>query len=213
MDSCCETKAEELHGQRRKHKNILVVILLINAVLFLVEGAAGLLAHSTALLADSLDMLGDSLVYAFSLYVLSRSTEWKAKAALLKGIIMALFGIGVLAEVVYKISTAAVPTAETMGIIGALVLLGNGFCFLLLFRHRSDDLNMRSTWLCSRNDIIANLSVLVAAIGVKAFDASWPDIVVGVAIAALFLKSAFTVLRESFLELRILRSQSATAAP
>jgi cation diffusion facilitator family transporter len=213
MDSCCETKAEELHGQRRKHKNILVVILLINAVLFLVEGAAGLLAHSTALLADSLDMLGDSLVYAFSLYVLSRSIEWKAKAALLKGIIMALFGIGVLAEVVYKISTAAVPTAETMGIIGALVLLGNGFCFLLLFRHRSDDLNMRSTWLCSRNDIIANLSVLVAAIGVKAFDASWPDIVVGVAIAALFLKSAFTVLRESFLELRILRSQSATAAP
>jgi cation diffusion facilitator family transporter len=213
MDSCCETKAEELHGQRRKHKNILVVILLINAVLFLVEGAAGLLAHSTALLADSLDMLGDSLVYAFSLYVLSRSTEWKAKAALLKGIIMALFGIGVLAEVVYKISTAAVPTAETMGIIGALVLLGNGFCFLLLFRHRSDDLNMRSTWLCSRNDIIANLSVLVAVIGVKAFDASWPDIVVGVAIAALFLKSAFTVLRESFLELRILRSQSATAAP
>jgi cation diffusion facilitator family transporter len=212
MDSCCETKAEELHGQRRKHKNILVVILLINAVLFLVEGAAVLLAHSTALLADSLDMLGDSLVYAFSLYVLSRSTEWKAKAALLKGIIMALFGIGVLAEVVYKISTAAVPTAETMGIIGALVLLGNGFCFLLLFRHRSDDLNMRSTWLCSRNDIIANLSVLVAAIGVKAFDASWPDIVVGVAIAALFLKSAFTVLRESFLELRILRSQSATAA-
>ena len=213
MDSCCETKAEELHGQRRRHKNILVVILLINAVLFLVEGAAGLLAHSTALLADSLDMLGDSLVYAFSLYVLSRSIEWKAKAALLKGIIMALFGIGVLAEVVYKISTAAVPTAETMGIIGALVLLGNGFCFLLLFRHRSDDLNMRSTWLCSRNDIIANLSVLVAAIGVKAFDASWPDIVVGVAIAALFLKSAFTVLRESFLELRILRSQSATAAP
>ncbi len=85
-----------------------------------------------------------------------------------------------------------------MGIIGALVLLGNGICFLLLYRHRSDDLNMRSTWLCSRNDIIANLSVLVAAIGVKVFDASWPDILVGVAIAALFLKSAFTVLRESF---------------
>ena len=94
-----------------------------------------------------------------------------------------------------------------------LVLLGNGICFPSLFRHRSDDLNMRSTWLCSRNDIIANLSVLVAAIGVKAFSSSWPDILVGIAIAALFLKSAFTVLRESLLELRILRSRSATATP
>jgi Co/Zn/Cd efflux system component len=98
-----------------------------------------------------------------------------------------------------------------MGIIGTLVLLGNGICFLLLYRHRSDDLNMRSTWLCSRNDIIANLSVLVAAIGVKVFDANWPDILVGGAIAALFLSSALTVLRESLLELRILRSQSTSA--
>jgi Co/Zn/Cd efflux system component len=99
-----------------------------------------------------------------------------------------------------------------MGIIGLLVLMGNGICFLLLLRHRSDDLNMRSTWLCSRNDIIANLSVVIAAAGVKVFDSSWPDILIGAAIAALFLRSAFTVLRESFLELRILRSQSATAA-
>ena len=120
---------------------------------------------------------------------------------------------GVLVEVIHKTISGIVPTAETMGIIGVLVLLGNGICFLLLFRHRSDDLNMRSTWLCSRNDIIANLSVLVAAIGVKAFSSSWPDILVGIAIAALFLKSAFTVLRQSLLELRILRSRSATATP
>lgn len=212
MDSCCETKAEEIHDLRGEHRKSLIVVLVINAVLFVVEGAAGLLANSTALLADSLDMLGDSLVYGFSLYVLWRSAEWKAKAALLKGAIMAVFGAGVLLEVIYKTIWGAVPDAGTMGIIGALVLLGNGICFLLLYRHRSDDLNMRSTWLCSRNDIIANLSVLVAAIGVKVFDASWPDIVVGAAIAALFLRSSFTVLRESFLELRILRSQSATAA-
>jgi Co/Zn/Cd efflux system component len=163
------------------------------------------------LLADSLDMLGDSLIYGFSLYVLWRSAEWKAIAAVLKGIVMAAFGIGVLAEAVYKVTVGVMPLAETMGIIGLLVLLGNGLCFLLLFRHRSDDLNMRSTWLCSRNDIIANLSVLVAALAVKVFDASWPDILVGAAIAALFLRSAFTVLRESFLALRILRSQSASA--
>jgi len=205
MDACCEAKAEEVGTLRSKHKNVLIVVLVINAVLFVVEAAAGLLANSTALLADSLDMLGDSLVYGFSLYVLWRSPAWKAKAALLKGAIMAMFGAGVLLEVFYKTVSGIVPSAETMGIIGALVLLGNGICFLLLFRHRSDDLNMRSTWLCSRNDIIANLSVLAAALGVKILNASWPDILVGAAIAALFLRSAFTVLRESFLELRMIR--------
>ena len=212
MDACCEQKAEEITTLRGEHRKVLVVILVINAVLFVVEAIAGVLAHSTALLADSLDMLGDSLVYGFSLYVLWRSAEWKAIAAVLKGIVMAAFGVGVLAEAIYKMTVGVVPVAETMGIIGLLVLLGNGLCFLLLFRHRSDDLNLRSTWLCSRNDMIANLSVLVAAIGVKAFDASWPDIVVGAAIAALFLRSAFSVLRESFFELRLLRSQSTTAA-
>jgi cation diffusion facilitator family transporter len=212
VDDCCETKADEISVLRGKHKNVLIVVLVINAVLFVVEAAAGLLANSTALLADSLDMLGDSLVYGFSLYVLWRSAPWKAKAALLKGAIMAVFGIGVLFEAVHKMVAGIVPLAETMGIIGTLVLLGNGVCFLLLFQHRSDDLNMRSTWLCSRNDIIANLSVLAAAAGVKILNSGWPDIVVGGAIAVLFLKSAFTVLRESFGELRTLRSQSKTYA-
>jgi cation diffusion facilitator family transporter len=212
MDACCETKAEEISVLRAKHKNVLTIVLAINAVLFVVEAAAGLLANSTALLADSLDMLGDSLVYGFSLYVLWRSAAWKAKAALLKGAIMAVFGIGVLFKAAHKMVAGIVPVAETMGVIGILVLLGNGVCFLLLFRHRVDDLNMRSTWLCSRNDIIANLSVLAAAIGVKFLDSSWPDIVVGGAIAALFIKSAFTVLRDSFGQLRTLRSQSKTYA-
>jgi Co/Zn/Cd efflux system component len=177
-----------------------------------VEAAAGLVAHSTALLADSLDMLGDALVYGFSLYVLWRSAEWKAAAAVLKAAIMAVFGVGVLIEAVYKAIAGVVPMAETMGIIGLLVLLGNGLCFLLLFRHRSDDLNMRSTWLCSRNDILANLSVLIAAAGVKVLDSSWPDILIGAAIAALFLRSAFTVLHESFAELQKLKSESETVA-
>jgi cation diffusion facilitator family transporter len=210
MDDCCETKAQELTTLRGKHRNVLVTVLVINAVLFVVEAAAGLLANSTALLADSLDMLGDALVYGFSLYVLWRGAAWKAKAALLKGAIMAVFGAGVFLEVIYKTISGAVPSAETMGIIGALVLLGNGLCFLLLFRHRSDDLNMRSTWLCSRNDIIANLSVLLAAVGVRVFDAAWPDIVVGAAIAGLFLRSAFTVLAEAAAELH--RAKSAAAA-
>jgi cation diffusion facilitator family transporter len=212
MDSCCETKTEELNALRSRHKSVLVVVLIINVVLFLVEGAAGLLAKSTALLADSLDMLGDSLVYGFSLYVLWRSARWKAAAAVFKGAIMALFGIAVLLEAIYKTIAGVVPAGEVMGIIGLLVLLGNGFCFFLLYRHRSDDLNMRSTWLCSRNDIIANVAVLGAAGGVIIFNSQWPDVIVGVSIAALFLKSAFVVLRESFGELQILKSQSKSAA-
>jgi cation diffusion facilitator family transporter len=202
MDACCETKAGELSALRGEHKKVLTIVLVINAVLFIVEATAGLLAHSTALLADSLDMFGDSLVYGFSLYVLWRSAEWKARAAVFKGVVMALFGVGVLVEVLYKIITGVVPIAETMGLIGLLVLLGNGVCFLLLYRHRSDDLNMRSTWLCSRNDIIANGAVLAAAAGVKILNSAWPDIFVGAAIAALFLKTAFAVLQESFAELR-----------
>lgn len=212
MDVCCETKTEELSALRRKHKNVLTIVLVINAVLFVVEATAGLLAHSTALLADSLDMLGDSLVYGFSLYVLWRSAEWKAAAAVLKGSIMAAFGVGVLIQAVYKTLTGGVPVAETMGIVGLVVLLGNGLCFFLLFRHRSDDLNMRSTWLCSRNDILANLAVLVAAAGVKVLDSGWPDILIGAAIAGLFLKSALTVLHESLAELHRLKSQSETVA-
>src|SRR5262245_30789917 len=132
MDACCETKAEETSVLRGKHKNVLTTVLVINAVLFVVGAAAGLLANSTALLADSLDMFGDSLVYGFSLYVLWRSAAWKAKAALLKGAIMVVFGIGVLFEAVHKMVAGIVPIAEIMGVIGILVLLGNGVCFLLL---------------------------------------------------------------------------------
>jgi cation diffusion facilitator family transporter len=205
MDACCESKAEEIQALREKHRNVLTVVLIINAVLFVVEVIGGLLAHSTALLADSLDMLGDSLVYGFTLYVLWRSAETRAMAAMLKGAIMALFGLGVLVEAVFKMLADVVPIAETMGMIGVLVLLGNGMCFLLLFRHRSDDLNMRSTWLCSRNDIIANVSVLLAAGGVAYFRSIWPDIFVGLLIAMLFLRTALSVLRASIGEYRTVK--------
>ena len=212
MDDCCAAKTDELAGLRSEHKKVLVLVLVINAALFVVEAIAGILANSTALLADSLDMFGDAAVYGFSLYVLARSTEWKAKAALAKGAIMALFGLGVLFEVIDKIVSGAVPIAETMGLIGTLVLIGNGICFLLLYRYRSDDLNMRSTWLCSRNDIIANVAVLAAAAAVGTFHSAWPDILVGAAIATLFLKSALTVLTESVAELRSPRPQPTSSA-
>jgi Co/Zn/Cd efflux system component len=116
---------------------------------------------------------------------------------MLKGLIMAAFGIGVLAEATMKALSGVVPAAETMGVIGAVALLANVFCLVLLFRHRSDDVNMRSTWLCSRNDIVANVGVLGAAALVAITQTNWPDIIIGSLIALLFFASALTVLQES----------------
>jgi cation diffusion facilitator family transporter len=169
--------------------------------MFFVEFGAGLVSGSSALLADSLDMLGDSIVYAFSLFVVHRSLTWKARAALVKGVIMVLFGVAVLVEVAFKLRSGAVPEAPTMAAVGLLALAANVLCFSLLWRHRADDINLRSTWLCSRNDLIANGAVLVAAALVAWSGARWPDILVGLGIAILFLRTSAVVLREAFAEL------------
>ncbi|PYN87435.1 MAG: cation transporter, partial [Candidatus Rokuibacteriota bacterium] len=154
-------------------------------------------SHSTALLADSVDMLGDAIVYGFSLYVVGRGTAWQARAALLKGGIMAAFGAGVLAEVVVKIARGLVPSPDLMIGIGCLAFAANGAVLIFLWRHRGDDINMRSAWLCSRNDVIANASVLLAAGGVALTGSAWPDILVGLAIALMFGTSAVQVLRDA----------------
>ncbi|MFD2271300.1 cation diffusion facilitator family transporter [Undibacterium arcticum] len=181
---------------------MLWIVLAINALMFVVEGWAGLVAHSTALMADALDMLGDALVYGFSLFVLARSTRWQAGAALAKGGFMLVFGLGVLGEATYKAFNPILPSVQMMGVVGGAALAANLVCFFLLYRHRSDNLNMTSTWLCSRNDLIANLGVLLAAGGGYAFHSRWPDTLIGAIIAALFLSSALSVLRESVKQLR-----------
>ena len=147
-------------------------------------------------------MLGDALVYGFSLHVVARGAIWQARAAMVKGVIMAGFGVGVLIEVVVKVMRGTVPAAEVMAPIGAVALVANTACLWLLWRRRADDLNMRSAWLCSRNDVVANVGVLLAAAGVAATGAVWPDIVVGLAIASLFAGSAVGVLREAGRALR-----------
>lgn len=197
MDHCCQDKERELVRLRESQGRVLRIVLAVNAVLFGVEFVAGWLAQSTALLGDSLDMLGDALVYAFSLYVLHRPEAWRIRAAQAKGVVMALFAASVAVEAALKLAFGAVPDAGTMGGIGALALAGNAACFALLHRHRSDDLNMRSTWLCSRNDLIGNSAVLVAAVAVAASGSLWPDVAVGLGIAALFARSAWVVLRDS----------------
>ena len=165
--------------------------------MFVVEFAAGVVAHSTALLADSVDMLGDAIVYGFSLYVIGRGSAWQARAALFKGGVMALFGAAVLGEVVTKVARGLVPAAEVMTGVGALALVANASVLVFLWRHRGDDINMRSAWMCSRNDVVANASVLLAAGGVALTGTAWPDIVVGLAIALMFGTSAVTVLRDA----------------
>jgi Co/Zn/Cd efflux system component len=207
MDDCCEAKAGELDAIRSRHGRVLGAVLAINAFMFIVEFGAGLVSVSSALLADSLDMLGDSFVYAFSLFVVHRSLAWHARAALLKGAIMALFGIAVLFEVALKLRTPIPPIVPTMAAIGMLALAANAICFSLLWRHRADGINLRSTWLCSRNDLIANTAVLAAAGGVAWSGSAWPDILVGLGIAALFLRTAAVVLRESVAELSRARNR------
>ena len=207
MDNCCQDKAGELEALGARQSRVLWAVLGINAGMFAVELFVGLLAGSLALLADSLDMLGDALVYGFSLYVVGRSTRWRASAALLKGMVMAVFGLIVLAQAGYHILSPEIPDFRLIGATGAVALAANLTCLLLLTRHRNDDLNMKSTWLCSRNDIIANVGVLVAAVAVFALRSPWPDLTVGFLITAVFMRSAVQVLRQAVAELRRPASQ------
>lgn len=200
--SCCEAKSAELTKLREKQGAVLKWVLAINAVMFVVEFGFGLLSRSSALMADSLDMFGDAAVYAFSLFALNRGSIWRARAGLSKGIVMAMFGVIVLGQTVYRFLIASVPIAETMGIIAAIALAANTACLILLSRHRTDDINMRSTWLCSRNDIISNVGVIAASVLVGLLNSGLPDLIIGVAIAILFLKSAFQVIVEAKDELR-----------
>lgn len=202
MDTCCQAKAEELEALWARQAKTLWAVLGINASMFAVEVVVGLLAASTALLADSTDMLGDALVYAFSLLVVGRSVRWRAGAALLKGGIMAGFALVVLAQAGYRFLVPELPDFRLMGVTGGLALAANATCLLLLTRHRHDDLNMRSTWLCSRNDIIANVGVLVAAAAVFATGSRWPDLAIGLGLTAVYARSAVSVLREAVAELR-----------
>src|SRR5688572_17678217 len=148
VNDCCEVTADLTGRQRR----VLQIILWLNVAMFLAEATAGVLAHSTALLADSADMAGDALVYGFSLYVVARGAVWKGRAALLKGVVMAMFGAGVLVEVSLKVVTGSIPAAGAMGAVGALALAVNLTCLVLLWPRRRDDVNMRSVWTCSLND-------------------------------------------------------------
>ena len=198
---CCSSLENELNKVQDSKRNILVWVLLINGAMFLIEGIYGWLAQSSALMADALDMLGDAAIFGFSLYVIRLDSIWQNRAGYIKGIIMALFSISVLIGAFYKLFNPVVPEAFTMGGIGALALVANLICAILLLGFRDSDINMRSAWICSRNDVLANIGVLLAAWGVSWTGSSWPDLIVGVSISALILKSAIEVLKDAKLEM------------
>jgi Co/Zn/Cd efflux system component len=204
MDDCCAEKSCELeklaaHGRQRR---VLTAVLALNAIMFALEFSAGVVAGSASMMADSVDMLGDALVYALSLYALARGERWKAGAALAKGGFILLFGIGVLVEVGLKIATGVPPSSALMLGFGGLALAANLTCLGLLWRYRTQDVNMSSTFECSRNDVIANCGVLAAAGAVAWLRSPWPDVLVGLAIAGLFLRSAVGVIAQALATLR-----------
>lgn len=199
--SCCDDDCA-VEALRARQKSTLVKVLWINAVMFCVIAGAALYGRSTALLSDSLDNLGDALTYGLSLYVVAQSVEAKARVALFKGFLILLGASVVIGQVIWKSFNPVIPSYEVMGAFSLAGVAANGLCLWLLWRHRSEDINMSSVFECSRNDIASNVSVFVAAGGVWLFQSGWPDIVVASLLAALLLRSSVRVIRGAVQELR-----------
>lgn len=212
MPTCCDENDSHIAVLRERQARMLWTVLAINAVMFVVEFTAGWLASSNALLGDSLDMLGDTLVYSLSLFVVARSTRWKAVSAAFKGTVMLGFGLLVLGDAVSKALFGSVPQPAAMAAVGTVALAANTFCLMLLTRHRNDDVNMSSAWICSRNDLIANSGVLAAAGLVVWSGSRWPDVIVGGAIATLFVYSSIGVLRDAWKSAAGAAERTASAA-
>jgi cation diffusion facilitator family transporter len=186
-------------GQERK---VLVIALCINAAMFFAEFTAGVVGDSTALLADSLDMLADAAVYAIGLYAIGRSLRLRSAAALTNGLLETLLGLGIVGEAATKMSHGASPDAALMGIFSVLALCANLICFALLARYREGDINLRATWLCSRNDVLANIGVLAAGGLVMLTNSFWPDVIIGLIIAVVVIRTALAVAVEAVGNLR-----------
>ena len=201
INDCCSSLEKELTKVQDEKRNILVWVLIINASMFFIEAIYGWFAQSNALMADALDMLGDAAIFGFSLYVIRLNTIWQSRAGYIKGIIMAIFAIVVLTSAFYRSFNPIIPEVTTMGVVGFMALAANLICALMLLGFRDTDVNMRSAWLCSRNDVLANLGVLLAALGVAWTNSPWPDLVVGISISGLILKSAIEVMKDAKIEI------------
>lgn len=185
-----------------RYRKILWIALLVNLAMFGVEIAAGFQSGSTALLADAIDFFGDAANYAVSLAVLSMALAWRARAALFKGISMLAFGLLVLGRAIWSYTQGGAPDAMTMGAIGSLALLANVGVAVLLYAYRDGDANMRSVWLCTRNDALGNVAVMLAALGVFGSGSAWPDLAVAALMAGLAISGGWSVIRQARGELK-----------
>jgi Co/Zn/Cd efflux system component len=206
MSACCnDCSSSDPHRGDPAFKRVLWIVLAINAVMFLVEIGAGLAAGSASLQADALDFLGDAANYAISLFVAGAALRYRSTAALAKGGTMGLFGLWVIGTVIRHSIAGTVPEPLTMGVVGFVALAANAACFGLLWAYREGDANMRSVWICSRNDVLGNLAVLLAALGVFGTGTGWPDLIVATIMAGLAIQGAFLVVRHALEELNATR--------
>lgn len=199
MSGCCGHHAK-FDGVSDDYKRRLWLVIALNAVMFVVEMTAGHLGQSQALQADALDFLGDTITYGVSLAVIGASVKARSKAALAKGFSLLLMGVWVLGSTLYRVFYLNVPEADVMGVVSFLALMANLASVFLLIGYKDGDANVRSVWLCSRNDAIGNVAVMVAALGVWGTASAWPDLTVAIIMAGLFLSSAFQIVRQALKE-------------
>lgn len=196
--SCCSSPVSSIDPRDRK---VLWVALILNVTMFAAEIAGSVRSGSVSLLADAIDFLGDAANYSISLAVLGLAVAWRARASLVKAASMAAFGAFVLARATWMFIHGGTPEPLTMGFVAVLALVVNGGVALMLYRYRMGDSNMRSVWICSRNDALGNIAVAAAALGVLHTDQAWPDLAVATCMALLALSGAWSVGRQAFEEL------------
>lgn len=203
MADCCENKSCTLEAMKVKQSKTLKAVLVMNIVLFSMTAFYGWTANSTGLLSESIDDFGDAVTYALSLYVIYKSDHMKAKVAFVKGCLILSGALFVLYQVVRHVIDNTVPVFETMGVVAFIAFLLNFTCFILLTRFRDQDINMSSVWECSRNDMLNNISIMLASVLVWLTNLGWADTAVGFALSLLLLKSSFKVLKSSYHQIHI----------
>jgi Co/Zn/Cd efflux system component len=213
MSATCRHHAPAFDGMSDGYRRRLIAVIAINAVMFVVEMTAGQLSGSQALQADALDFFADSITYGASLAVIGMALSTRSLVALAKGASLAVMGLWVFGSTVYRVFVVGVPEAEIMGVIGFLALAANVASVLILMRHKDGDANVRSVWLCSRNDAIGNVAVMVAALGVWGTATAWPDLAVAAIMAGLFLTSSAKILRQAWQEYRSGETSARSEAP
>jgi cation diffusion facilitator family transporter len=200
---CCDSGCSTNQLITPRYRKILWIALIINFAMFVIEIVSGLNANSVSLLADAIDFFGDAMNYGISLTVLSMSLMWRARAALFKGFTMGAFGLFVLASAVWSYMQGQVPEPYTMGVIGLSALIANVSVAIMLYAYREGDANMQSVWLCSRNDAIGNIAVMIAALGVFGSGSAWPDLLVAFIMACLGISAAVQVVKNARIELKV----------